>query len=259
MCLILFANRVFDDAPMIVAANRDEFYARQAAHAQHWHDAPTILAGRDLEAGGTWLGVATNGRFAAVTNFTEVLEGAPPPGTRGALPSEFLRAQIGARAFAEGIDGPHYRGFNLLLSDGDELVYVSNRDRGVRTLPPGVYALSNTHFDTPLWKATSGVDALRRSMDPERLASGDVEPLLALLADETVPPDHELPRRGREIEFERRVAPRFIRGEEYGTRASTIVVIGRDRIRLHERRFGPNGRHEGDVSLIASLSIAPTR
>jgi uncharacterized protein with NRDE domain len=248
MCLILFANRVFDDAPMIVAANRDEFYARPALPAQRWHDAPTILAGRDLEAGGTWLGVATNGRFAAVTNFTEVLEGIAPPGTRGALVSEFLQSPLGARAFAERIDGPRYRGFNLLLGDRDELVYVSNRGRGVRVLPPGVYALSNTHFDAPLWKATSGAAALGRSMDPERLMEGHVDALLALLADESIPPDHELPQRGRELEFERRVAPRFIRGEEYGTRASTIVVIGRERIRLHERRFGPNGRHEGDAA-----------
>jgi uncharacterized protein with NRDE domain len=247
MCLILFANRVFDEVPLIVAANRDEFYARPALAAQRWLDTPTILAGRDLEAGGTWLGVATNGRFAAVTNFTEVLEGTPPPGTRGALPSDFLKSGAGAVAFADAIDGPYYRGFNLLLFDGDELAFVSNRDRGVRVLPPGVYALSNTHFDAPLWKVTSGAKALHGRLDPKQLLGGDVERLLDALADETVPPDHELPQRGRDVAFERRVAPRFIRGEEYGTRASTIVVVGRDRVRLHERTFGPNGVRNGDV------------
>src|SRR5262245_59380723 len=247
MCLILFANRVFDEAPLIVAANRDEFYARPALPAQRWRDVPTILAGRDLEAGGTWLGVGTNGRFAAVTNFTEVLEGTPPPGTRGALPSEFLKSSLGAVAFADAIDGPHYRGFNLLLFDGDELAFGSNRGRGVRVLPPGVYALSNTHFDAPSWKALTGAKALHGRIDPKPLLGGDVERLLDLLADESIPPDHELPDRGRDIAFERRVAPCFIRGEEYGTRASTVVVIGRERIRLHERTFGPNGVRNGDV------------
>ena len=134
MCLILFAYRVRADAPLIVAANRDEFYARPAALAHRWDDAPHVFAGRDLSAGGTWLGVSTSGRFAAVTNFSETPDGPVPPGSRGDLTANFLRGTIGARAYAESIDDDRYRGFSLLLWDGTDLIYTSNRNSHVRAL-----------------------------------------------------------------------------------------------------------------------------
>lgn len=238
MCLILFAYRVRADAPLIVAANRDEFYARPAALAHRWADAPNVFAGRDLTAGGTWLGIATSGRFAAVTNFSETAEGPLPPGSRGALTANFLRGDAAALAYAESIDADHYRGFSLLLWDGQDLIYTSNRNSHPRALEPGIHGLANTHLDGTVWpKVTSGTRALRD------LVRGDYSPddLMKLLGDERVPGDELLPKRGNDIEFERRVAPVFIRGDEYGTRACSAVTIGTAHIRFVEQTFGPGG------------------
>jgi uncharacterized protein with NRDE domain len=238
MCLILFAYRVRPDVPLIVAANRDEFYARPAALARHWSDAPHVFAGRDLTAGGTWLGVSTRGRFAAVTNFSETPDGPVPPGTRGDLTADFLRGDTGASAYAEQIDAARYRGFSLLLWDGVDLVYTSNRNSHPRVLAPGVHGLANTHLDGTMWpKVTRGTRALREAIVGDYTA----DDLMALLADETVPDDAELPERGNDLAFERRVAPVFIRGDEYGTRASSAVTITATHIHFGEQTFGPRG------------------
>ena len=238
MCLILFAYRVRADAPLIVAANRDEFYARPAALAHRWNDAPNVFSGRDLTAGGTWLGVSTTGRFAAVTNFSETPDGALPPGSRGDLTANFLRADAAGLAYAESIDPDHYRGFSLLLWDGKDLIYTSNRNSHPRALEPGVHGLANTHLDGTVWpKVTSGTRGLRD------LVRGDytTNDLMKLLADERVPNDELLPKRGNDLAFERRVAPVFIRGDEYGTRACSAVSIGATHIRFAEQTFGPTG------------------
>ena len=144
MCLILFAYRLTPGQPLIVAANRDEFYARPSAAAHWWEDAPGLLAGRDLQAGGTWLGVQANGRFAAVTNFTD-LEQPPPPRSRGALVTDFLGGTQTCADYAASIQGELYQGFNLLLWDGRSLACTSNR--GVtKVLKPGCYALTNAEL-----------------------------------------------------------------------------------------------------------------
>lgn len=277
MCLILFAHRVRADAPLIVAANRDEFHARPAASAQHWADAPEIFAGRDLEAGGTWLGVNTLGRFAAVTNFAEPAAGEkgvgslfppnvdagatasggkrlPTPFSRGDLPAAFLSepqsGHLSALEFAQALDVDRYAGFSLLLFDGNELVYVSNRAEGPSVVGPGVYGLANTHLEGDWPKVRRGTASL------ERLVHGTVSSgaLLEILTDEQQPPDDELPQRGRELEFERRVAPCFIRGDAYGTRASTAVIIKPGAIEFEEQSFGPNGLAEGRVKQRISVS-----
>jgi len=238
MCLILFAYRVHADAPLIVAANRDEFYARPAALAHRWADAPDVFAGRDLTAGGTWLGVSTSGRFAAVTNFSETPEGPLPPGSRGDLTANFLRGDTNARAYADAINDDHYRGFSLLLWDGAELIYTSNRNSHPRALEPGVHGLANTHLDGTVWpKVTSGTRGLREAIRGDYTTND----LMKLLADERVPKDELLPKRGNDVAFERRVAPIFIRGDEYGTRACSAVTIGRAQIRFAEQTFGARG------------------
>jgi uncharacterized protein with NRDE domain len=236
MCLVLFAYQPESDYPLVVAANRDELYARPAESAHYWKDTPELLAGRDLSAGGTWLGVTRSGRFAAVTNFAEE-GGEDGLASRGTIPQAFLTSETSSHDFAHHIDGPRYRGFNLLAWDGTSLVHTSNR--GItQDLEPGVYGLSNAELGATWPKVISGVAALS-----EVLASGpSVDSLLGVLADETAPPDHQLPSRGRPIELERRVAPRFINGEEYGTRASTAVIIGKGHIRFAEQQFGPGGR-----------------
>jgi uncharacterized protein with NRDE domain len=236
MCLILVAWRVRADAPLIVAANRDEFYARPALAAHRWHDAPAIFAGRDVQAGGTWLGVSAQGRFAAVTNFSET-PAEQKPGSRGELVRQFLEGQVPAMTFAQQIERSRYAGFSLVLFDGRELVYTSNREGGPYPIEPGVHGLANTHLNARWPKLRRGVKAL------ERATAGPLDTgcLLRILADEHQPEDWELPQRGRELAFERRVAPCFIRGEQYGTRASTVVIMGGDQIQFTEQAYGPLG------------------
>lgn len=238
MCLILFAYRPESDHPLVVAANRDELYARAAQSAHYWERAPDLLAGRDLSAGGTWLGVTRGGRFAAVTNFSSVAE---PDGveSRGAIPHEFLTTDASPLDFAHQLRRRQFSGFNLLAWDGIDLVYASNRGP-IRVLEPGVYGLSNAELGAAWPKVTGGV----RALQAELTSGPSPEGLLAVLADQTIPADDELPSRGRPIEQERLVASRFINGEEYGTRASTAVIVGRSRISFTEQQFGPGG-HQG--------------
>jgi uncharacterized protein with NRDE domain len=241
VCLVLFAYGPDErgGSRLVVAANRDEFYARPALGAHHWEDAPEVFAGRDLQAGGTWLGVTASGRFAAVTNFSENPDGPDPPLSRGDLTSHFLINNAAAMDYARGIDGDLYRGFSLLLFDGEGLVHASNRNDGPRFLEPGVHGLANTHLDTDdHWpKVIHGRRALGNTI-ADAFTPAD---LITLLADAWIPPDDELPARGNTIEFERQVAPCFIRGEQYGTRASTAVIINSTRVEVLEQSYGPDG------------------
>ncbi len=242
MCLVLFAYDPQSDHPLVVAANRDEFYARPARSAHFWGDRPGVLAGRDLSAGGTWLGVSRTGRFATVTNFAEEAPSEAPL-SRGRLPEAFLAGGDGAHHFAHHLHGAGYRGFNLLLWDGSALVYTSNRGH-TQDLPPGVYGLANAELGATWPKVVSGCRDLARAV----AAGADAGVLVDLLADRSVPPDDALPRRGRPLELERRVAPRFIAGDEYGTRASTAVIFRRPRaagrgatVTFVEQEYGPGG------------------
>ena len=260
MCLILLAYRVLPEAPLIVAANRDEFYDRPAQSAHFWPDAPNLLAGRDTTAGGTWLGVDRTGRFAAVTNFAVTgletsdqsvpsasnpapiddavgRERAAPAKSRGALPSDFLRGAVSAADYARGLHGPDYQGFNLLLWDGEELICTSNRG-ATRPLEPGYYGLTNAELGVTWPKVVDGVSRLQRVVE----SGPTVDALIVLLRDDTVPPNERLPHRGRPLAWERRIAPCFILGEDYGTRASTAVVCRSDRMLLSEQGYASRGR-----------------
>ena len=245
MCLVLFAYQPGSPTPLVVAANRDEFYARPALSAHYWPAAEYLLGGRDLEAGGTWLALSTRGRFAAVTNFAEDAPGEDAPRSRGALTEEFLTSTVSAHDYAHGLHGPDFRGYNLLLWDGTSLVYTSNRGT-TQDLAPGTYGLANAELGATWPKVTSGVRALDATLTGGTSADG----LLALLTDDSVPRDELLPVRGRPIEFERRAAPVFIRGDEYGTRASTVVVVRSDGFEFSEQLFGP----AGEVGEINSFS-----
>jgi uncharacterized protein with NRDE domain len=248
MCLILFAYRSDPSRPLVIAANRDEAHGRPSLACAPWDDYPTILAGRDLEAGGTWLGLNQhNGRFAAVTNFTDP-EATDAPASRGDLARDFLSQGMSAEAFATAIDHPIYRGFNLLLWDGQKLVYTSNRGN-TRVLQPGIYGLANALLGAEWPKVVRGVKRLGEVVSD----TPDVDTILDLLADEHQPEDHELPDRGKDIEMERRIAPCFIIGEEYGTRASTVVIHNGDQVLMSEQQYGPGGscgaRADFEISL----------
>lgn len=238
MCLIVVGWRVNPDFPLVVAANRDEFYARPSAPAGRWPDHPQVLGGRDLEAGGTWLGITESGRFAAVTNVREP-GAAQGSRSRGLLTRDFLLGEQTAGDYAAAIDGSLYSGFNLLLADGDSLCYRSNRDGAPRLLAPGVYGLSNHLLDTPWPKLVSA----RRRFAEVLPMLPDTQGLFAILADDGIVPDIDLPQTGVSLEWERRLSAIFVRSENYGTRASTVLALAADgRIRLEERSFGPDGR-----------------
>ena len=232
MCLILFALDAHPGHRLLLAANRDEAFARPSAPAGFWEDAPHVLAGRDLDRGGSWLGVTRSGRFAAVTNY----RGAPPvPGgeSRGALVARFLRGGETAPRFIADIarEADRFQGFSLLAGDRHGLYYYSNRDpQGVRDAPlaPGVHGLSNHLLDTPWPKVERGKAALREALPlapPQR-----EQALLALLTDRAAPPDDALPAHGAPIEFERALAAPFIHApqRDYGTRCTTLLAIGAD-------------------------------
>src|SRR5277367_6697575 len=218
MCLILVAWQVHPDYPLVLAANRDEFYRRPAAPAQWWPPPHPILAGRDLEAGGTWLGVTPAGAFAALTNFRDPARHLIEAPSRGRLVPQILDATSSpaARLAQLQADVPRYNGFNLLWAEGSSLrVYESVPGR-TQTLLPGIYGLSNHLLDTPWPKVEQAKSRLATALD----ALPDEQGLLALLRDDAPAPDEKLPRTGVSLDWERLLSSAFINAPDYGTRCS---------------------------------------
>lgn len=241
MCLIAFAWRNHPRYSLVVAANRDEFHSRATAPAGFWSDAPGVLAGRDLERGGTWMGVSRAGRFAALSNYRDLERADPSKPSRGKLVADYLRGTESAADYAARVESvkAYYPGFNLLLGDGLSLYYVSNRGPGAVPVAEGVHAVSNGLLDED-WpkvvRARTGLGALR---DADRLY---IDNLLDLLGDTREAPLEALPETGVGEAMERFLSPVFIRGESYGTRASTVLLIDAAGVEFAERRFSPGGR-----------------
>jgi uncharacterized protein with NRDE domain len=226
MCLILVAWQVHPEYPLLVAANRDEFFARPTAPAGFWTDAPDTLAGRDLQAGGTWMGISRDGRFAAPTNFRDPTGQRTDASSRGHLAADFLRGNLSATdaVTALGETGSHYNGCNLIVSDGQTLAWWSNVTGDASTLQPGIYGISNHLLDTPWPKVEAAKSALAGAL----AAVPDERPLFELLRDDAIYPDEALPRTGVNLEWERLLSAAFVRSPEYGTRSSTVMMIRRD-------------------------------
>jgi uncharacterized protein with NRDE domain len=246
MCLLVFAWRAHPRHRLVLAGNRDEFHARPAAPADWWTERADLLAGRDLEAGGTWLGVTRAGRFAVVTNFREMGERRPHAPSRGRLVVDYAAHTAGPVAWLEALatDAQRYAGFNLVAGDADTVAYYSNRDGAPRALAPGIYGLSNHLLDTP-WPKLERVRARFTAL--LRAPRVELEDLLAPLADTTPAADDELPRTGLTHALERALSAPFIVTPSYGTRCSTALVIDGDgRCELLERRFDPAGSVAGE-------------
>jgi uncharacterized protein with NRDE domain len=249
MCLLVLAWRVHPRYELVVAANRDEFHERPAAALAPWPPPQSLLAGRDLRAGGTWLALDRARRFGVVTNFRDLQPPKAGAPSRGGLIPHYLTASADpAHYFAALEPGAHgYSGFNLLLADRDSLWYGCNRAQPfARALPPGVYGLSNGFLDTP-WPKLERVRAAFRDWlaDP----AADSEALFALLADRTrVADDTLLPQTGVARDWERVLSSPFVLDPAYGTRASTVLLLQADgRARVAERRFDPQGRVSGET------------
>lgn len=239
MCLLLVAVDVMAQRPLVLLGNRDEFHARPSAAAAAWADAPGVVGGRDLEAGGSWLALHENGRMAAVTNIRllSVQRGAR---SRGDLVRAFVAGDVSAADYMSELQRhiADYAPFNLIVADRDEVWCLESPTARAQPLRAGVHLVSNGPLDAPWPK----MDRLRTLFEHALATEADDAALLDLLADTQQPDDAQLPDTGVGIERERFLAPIFIRGDVYGTRASTLAV--RDdtgHVRLTERRFGRDG------------------
>lgn len=223
MCLIVVAWRARAGMPLVVAANRDEWRGRPAEQAHWWRDHPDLLAGRDLKAGGTWMGVTRGGRFAAVTNYRDPSERRSTARSRGELVTQFLLGDESPARFLSNLyaRAHEYNGFNLILGDAASLFYYGSREGEPRVIEPGVHGLSNHVLDEPWPKVVRG----RNRMEAALEARDPAPALFDLLSDTGVAADHELPATGVGIDWERRLASALITGADYGTRASTVLTV----------------------------------
>jgi uncharacterized protein with NRDE domain len=246
VCLILLAYHSHPRFPLVVAANRDEWFQRPTAPARFWSDHPEVLAGRDLEQGGTWLGITRRGRFAALTNYRDPANKRDPAPSRGALPSGFLIGDAEPLDYVERLrSAAHaYNGFNLFAADRDSLAYLSSPGATASRLGPGIYGLSNGVLDEPWPKVTKGKTALERALS----SSPGPDALFTVLKDHDIAPDHALPSTGVSLDWERRLSAMHILSEGYGTRSATVVLVDRDGdVEFVERTFDAAGSVAGEV------------
>ena len=224
MCLIVFAWKLVPGCPLMLAANRDEFFARPTQAAGWWDDHPGIYAGRDLQAGGSWLGIDRRGRFAALTNIRNGRAAKLDKRSRGELVANYLRddadpATYLARVRASAQD---YNGFNLIFGDAQSMYWISNEhEHSFRSLEPGIYGLSNGSLDTP-WPKVVRAKAQFASL---MCQGAPDDAYFEMLADTTRASDHRLPDTGVSLEWERLLSPICIEAEDYGTRASTLLRV----------------------------------
>jgi len=253
MCLILVVWRRHPQYPCLIAANRDEFHSRATEPAHWWHDRPQILAGRDLIAGGTWLGITRTGRFAALTNYRSPQHRRTDVPSRGSLVTDALESQGTALDDLGGLQrvGPGYNGFNLIYSDGQSLAVHESVPGVGRVLAPGIYGLSNHVLDSP-WPKVERAKArlhalLDRSIDPSSV--------LELLRDDRPARDEDLPGTGMSLEWERLLSSAFIRGSDYGTRCSTIIRIDQaGKVYFDEWTWDASGSESGRANFQFQIS-----
>lgn len=228
MCLLVFAYQTDPRFPLVLAANRDEFHARPTAASQFWPEQPDLLAGRDLEQGGTWMGITRGGRFAAITNYRDPARTAPAPRSRGELPLAYLTGAMTPADFLQALqaDAMEYAGFNLLVGSADNLWYFSNspgnRGQAPRQLAPGIHGLSNAQLNTPWPKVETGKQRLRELLRRQTL-SHDV--LVSVVSDRGLADAEALHEQGMGSEMDRLLSAQFIATERYGTRSSTSLWI----------------------------------
>jgi len=230
LCLILFGYKVHPTYSLIVAANRDEAYHRPTASADFWNDAQHVYAGRDLEKLGTWMGVTTSGKFAALTNYRNPLEETIGKRSRGEVVADFLIGHESSEPYLQKVNENFnaYPGFNLLTGDTKELYYYSNIEKRIRKLEPGIYGLSNHLLNTNWPKVEIGKkylgELVAAYLDPKE-KEAFVQGLFQMLQHSDPAPDELLPNTGVSLELERILSPLFIKSEGYGTRSSSVVLM----------------------------------
>ena len=256
MCLVVFAWKVHPEYRLVLAANRDEFHQRPAQGLHWWPDYPEILAGRDLQAGGTWLAVSRPGRFATVTNYREQQKARPGLRSRGEIITNFVRSNEPAGTFVASLAGDDYAGFSLLAADSEDLWCVSNRGDQAMQLAPGVYGLSNASLDTPWAKLVRTREALRKI-----IAAGEINEtaLFKIMADRTPAQIADVEAGKLPFELARVLTAPHIVSAEYGTRCATALTWSKaEKISVSERRFDAAGNSSGEsrFSFVASPNIS---
>lgn len=239
MCLILFAWKMNPRYPFILAANRDEFLQRPTAASHWWEDKPGLLAGKDLQAGGTWMGITRSGRFSALTNVRDNRQQRESFRSRGELPLSYLGTSLTNADYSAQLqtNEQHYRGYNLLFGSFDQLYFSSNRDAPTRQIEAGVHGLSNATLNSPWPKVTHGKKHLEQLASAELI---DPDDLFKLLGNKTIAGDDELPETGVGLELERMLSPICISSPEYGTRTSSVLLLDSDgNISLYEKDRAP--------------------
>ena len=245
MCLVVFAHNSHPNYKFIFAANRDEFYDRPTEQADFWEDQPDLLAGKDLNGGGTWMGITKSGRFAAITNYRDlsnIKEGAP---TRGLLVKDYLLGNLSPREYYNEVKNnlSNYNGFNLILGDINNLYYFSTHEDGFRQINTGVHGLSNAVLDTPWPKVEKSKNQLSNLMEHQKLHSWE---LLNLLNDTRQAKEKDLPDTGVGLEWEKVLSSVFIQSSNYGTRCSTAILVdNNNNVQFAEKTFFDN---QGDFS-----------
>jgi uncharacterized protein with NRDE domain len=259
MCLIAFAWRAHPRYRLIVAANRDEYFGRPAAPAGFWDDHASVLAGRDLQAGGTWLGVTLDGRFAALTNYRNPADKRTDAPSRGSLVSDFLAGRTTPLEYLQGVErrGVSYNGFGLLVGDAASLYFLSNRGGHLARVAPGIHGLSNHLLDTP-WPKVEKAKARLAEQLPKAF---EFETAFRLLEDTKRAPRSELPSTGVSPELEEKLsAIRVLAVGGYGTRCSTVLCFSEDgKIEFHERSYSEEGGVSGTLSYRLTLGRGKAR
>lgn len=242
MCLIVFAYKVHEDYPLILAGNRDEFYNRPAQKAHFWKDEPGLLAGKDLKAGGTWMGITKNGRFAAITNFRDMNNIKSDAPSRGDIVKGFLTSSASPLDYLSDLknEAHRYNGFNLIAGSIDKLYYLTNQQDIFTEIEPGYHAISNAYLDTHWPKTETALQKFKALTDSNDFSEPE---LFNLLTHSERFPDKDLPETGLPIEMERAVSSIFISTEDYGSRCSTLLYALRDgTVEYAERTYNTTNR-----------------
>lgn len=237
MCLIIFAWDKHSNYKLALTANRDEFYDRPAKPAHFWPETPDLLAGRDLKAGGTWLGITRQGKFAAITNYRDPANIKQEAPSRGELTFNFLKNDITPLKYLEKLSSSakDYNGFNLLVGNLKELYFYSNVEGEIKALVPGLYGLSNHLLDTPWPKVEMGKQLFQKWMTSP---AGNEAQILDLMDNKKLAADAKLPSTDVPLEWERALSAMHIQTEKYGTVSTTSLLVGRDgQVKLVEKTF----------------------
>lgn len=250
MCLIFLSYKQNKDYPLIVLANRDEFYKRPTMSANYWEENPNILAGKDLEGGGTWMGITKNGYMSMLTNYRDIANIKPNAPTRGKLVSDYLQGEFSPKEYLKALSktGSDYNGYSLITGSFNDPWYYSNYQNKIAQLGTGLYGLSNALLNSKWPKIETGKEELAPLLLEDKI---DKEALFNLMTNAKLAEDNQLPETGLPLEKEKAISSRFINIEGYGTRCTTLIMVDKSgKVNFTERQY-ENGAATGEENQFA--------